>query len=104
MSKADEMFFKMGYRKEIDNEDTILYKFEKESHRGSISFRKDIKTFSANTSIFVPNDAETWRTMKFETEWLKYCSAQGHWEGWHMDIGIKELQAINEKVKELKWI
>ena len=30
MSKADKMFLQMWYKKEIDDEDIILYKLEKE--------------------------------------------------------------------------
>ena len=102
MSKADKIFLQMWYKKEIDDEDTILYKFEKERWKKSIIFRKDIETFSTYCSRFVPKDAEKWETTEFETEWLKYCSAQGHWEHIDMDISMQELKAINMKCQELR--
>lgn len=104
MSKADEMFNRLDYFKYLDNDNTIIYKLEKGTFRTIISFDIKNKTFHATCSVFVPKDSETWSTMEFKNDWDKYCSTQGHWESIFYDISMQELQAINEKCKELRWL
>lgn len=104
MSKADEMFKKLGFYKYIDNDITVLYKKDVGSYKASISFDKKIEKFSGHCSMFVPNDYKNWITQKFKKDWERYCSTQGHWESVYYEFGIEELQAINEKVKELRWL
>jgi len=106
MSKADEMLEKLGYIKYLDNEDTLIYKYERETFRVSLTFDKRSfkKTFFATESLWIPNNSETWYIQDFKNEWDKYSSAQGYWSSiWH-EFTIPELQAINEKVKELGWL
>ena len=75
MSKADEMFKELGYKKK--NLDIIFSRFWEEWENEELA-----KTFSFNT--------------KYEridiTDENKY------------GITMQELQAINEKCKELEWI
>ena len=76
MSKADEMFEKLGYKKFI-SDDCIL-------------FMKDL----FQITFIIPNET-------FITEYK-----QGDYNFPKIrpfEIGIEELQAINEKVKELGW-
>lgn len=76
MSKADRLFKKLGYKK-YTSEDSIMY-------------MKDLFMIT----FIIPNK-------RFITEYK-----QGDYEFPKIrpfEIGIEELQAINEKVKELKW-
>ena len=103
---ADKMFEELGYVKYLDNKDTIIYKYERETFRVSLTFnKKDFKkTFYATEAIWVPNNVETWYRQKFKNEWDKYCATQGYWSSiWH-EFSMQELQAINAKCKELGWI
>lgn len=105
MSKADEMLNDIGYIEYLNNEDTLIYKYERETFRISLTFDKRPfkKTFYAVEGLWVPNNSETWYIQTFKNEWDKYCSAQGYWSNiWH-EFSMQELQAINEKVKELGW-
>ena len=80
MSKADELFKELGYKKIEENDKYVLYLSEKSLWRQrKIRFWKDEKV------IF--NDL---------LEDDKVVSS--------VQIGIEELQAINEKVKELGWL
>lgn len=104
MSKADEMLNNVGYIKYLDNKDTLIYKYDRETFRVSLEFDKRSfkKTFYAVESLWVPNN-QSWYAQEFENEWDKYCSAQGYWSSiWH-EFNMQELQAINEKAKELGW-
>lgn len=106
MSEADKMLNDMGYKKYLDNEDTLIYKYERETFRVSLTFDKRSfkKTFHATENIWVPKNSETWYTQEFENEWSKYCARQGHWSSiWH-EFSVEELQAINKKVEELGWL
>lgn len=104
MSKGDKMLKEAGYEKYLDNEDTLIYKYERETFRVSLMFDKRPfkKTFHAIEGLWVSND-KGWYVQEFKNEWDKYCSAQGYWLSiWH-EFTIQELQAINEKCKELRW-
>ena len=70
MSKADEMFEKLGYKKE-----------EHHYHCGNTI---DYENLENGTAI----------DFMLENKWVKV---------WHITISMQELQAINEKVKELGW-
>lgn len=70
MSKADEMFKKLGYENVRETEYWIVYKGKEKD----IDFNKKYKT------IEVENGMESKK------------------------ITMQELQAINEKVRELQWI
>ena len=74
MSKADEMFEELGYEKIQDDKYWVDYKKRNE-----------------NISFNLTN---------------KFIEASRKYKEDYMDkrVNIKELQAINEKVKELKWI
>ena len=77
VSKADEMFKKLGYKK-WENEDCIMY-------------MKDLFMIT----FILPNE-------RFITEYK-----QGDYNFPKIrpfEISMQELQAINEKVKELGWI
>ena len=105
MSAADEMFKEVGYIKYLDNEDTLIYKYDRETFRVSLHFgKRDFKhTFHAIEGLWVAHN-EGWHTQECKSEWEKYCSAQGYWSNiWH-EFTIQELQAINKKCKELGWI
>lgn len=105
MSKADEMLNDIGYIKDLDNEDTLIYKYDGETFRASLTFDKRdfAKTFEATEGVWVAHD-EGWYTQEFKNEWDKYCSAQGYWSNmWHK-FTMQELQAINAKVEELGWV
>lgn len=76
MSKADEMFKSLGYKK-YTSDDCIMY-------------MKDLFTIT----FIIPNE-------RFITEYK-----QGDYNFPKIrafEISMKELQAINEKVKELRW-
>lgn len=106
MSKADEMLNDIGYIKYLDNKDTLIYKYERETFRISLTFDKRAfkKTFYAVEGLWVPNNKDAWYTQEFKNEWDKYCSAKGYWSSiWH-EFTMQELQAINEKCKELGWL
>lgn len=75
MSKADEMFKELGYEKDIDNEEYLRY-FHKEDVV-CIAFDRLLKHIE-----------------KYQRNWDKTVGA----------IYMQELQAINEKVKELGWM
>ena len=101
---ADEMLNDIGYVKYLDNEEKIIYKYERETFRVSLTFdKREFKnTFYATEAMWVANN-EGWYTQKFKNEWDKYCAAQGYWSSiWH-EFSIEELQAINKKVEELGW-
>ncbi len=102
---ADEMLNDIGYVKYLDNEEKIIYKYERETFRVSLTFdkREFKKTFHATEAMWVANN-EGWYTQEFKNEWDKYCAARGYWSSiWH-EFSIEELQAINKKVEELGWI
>lgn len=104
MSKADEMLKDIGFIKYLDNEETLIYKKESETIRISLHFdKRNFKhTFYATDDLWNAKN-EGWSTQKFKNKWDKYCAAQGYWSMiWH-EFSIQELQAINEKVKELGW-
>ena len=80
MSKADELFKELGYKKIEENDKYVLYLSEKSLWRQrKIRFWKDEKIIFND---LLEND--------------KVVSS--------VQIGIEELQAINEKVKELGWL
>ena len=64
MSKADEMFDELGYKKIHDNKRRIVY-----------------------------SNRLTRITFKIKDQWVDI----------NMNLDMQELQAINEKVKELGW-
>lgn len=80
MSKADEMFKELGYEKIRNNEKEILYKKEYKSKANFIAF--DFYT----------------KTMLCE-----YADEDYEFNG-ALNINMQELQAINEKCKELNWL
>ena len=71
MSKADELFGKVGFNK-YETDTYIDYLSRENSH--TITFRKDIKSIDS------------------------HCGIGSEF------INMQELQAINEKVKELGWV
>lgn len=76
MSKADEMFEKLGYIEDIG------------SDYGLIRYNKDDKCFIR----FMLEDKE-----------IEANKITSDGNVWILDINMKLLQAINEKVKELGW-
>ena len=77
MSKADDMFKELGYEKEIENKDKVRY-------TTLINCKKD---------LFIIEIWKLDRVIWFSPTSVRYSS----------EIDFKELQAINEKVKELGW-
>lgn len=55
---ADEMLNDIGYVKYLDNEETIIYKYERETFRVSLTFDKRPfkKTFHAVEGLWVANN------------------------------------------------
>lgn len=105
MSKADKMLNDLGYIKYSEDEDKIIYKYDKETFRVSLTFDKRSfkETFYATEGLWIAND-DKWYTQKFKNKWDKYNSSQGYWSNiWH-EFDMQELQAIIEKCKELGWI
>ena len=105
MSEADKMLEELGYKKYSEDEDKIIYKYDRETFRVSLTFDKRSfkKTFYATEGLWVANN-DTWYTQEFKSEWDKYNASQGYWSNiWH-EFDMKELQAINMKCKELGWI
>ena len=86
MSKADEMFEKLGFDKEI-NSSVIFYS-------------QKLDTPNPTTRTIVINDFS--RT--FEGIFTQSNVGRKGEEHFPLCISTKELQAINEKVKELGWI
>ena len=76
MSKADEMFERLGYKKDID----VNY--------GLIRYNKDDKYFIR----FIAED----KTVE--------ANSIDNNKVWILSIDIKLLQAINEKIRELGWL
>ena len=78
--KADEMFKKLGYEKKCESKFGIVYKKGKDN----INFIKRVNLVSCVRYVFAEN------------------------EGVHIQnsfpINMEELQAINEKCKELRWL
>lgn len=79
MSKADEMFEKLGFKKVKDTDTELIYKLE-EYLMGDKCIHQIM--FAKIGKIIFSYREKT---------------------GEPMGIGIEELQAINEKVKELGW-
>ena len=75
MSKADEMFEELGYENIIDNDNYIQYEFE--------------GIYMDNEIIF---------DLKGKTIKKEYSTGESQ------EINIQEIQAINEKCKELDWL
>lgn len=73
-SKADEMFKKLGYKKQYENEN-IYYYMDVDLKDNYIVFETEYKSF---TKISCYHDAG--------------------------DITMQELQAINKKCKEMEWL
>lgn len=83
MSKADEMFNELGYKKYYDeNEEKI---------EGKIIY---IKRYTATDEIIEFNLVHHEITVYEDVKYTKYAGY----------FSFKELQAINEKVKELGWL
>ena len=80
MSKADELFEKLEFKKILDTETDTLYRFKKKL-MGDLIIHNIL--FSKVSKIIFSYGIDIDQT----------CG-----------IGIPELQAINEKVKELQWI
>ena len=79
MSKADKMFEKLEFRKILDTDIDTLYRFKKRL-MGDLIIHNILFT-KVSKLIF-----------SYGTDIDQTCA-----------IGIEELQAINEKVKELHW-
>lgn len=75
MSEADEMFEKLGYEKYESSKYSGYYQYDKNDNTICILFIKNKRAVA-----------------------LRYDGSEAP------AITIQELQAINEKVKELKWI
>ena len=75
MSKADEMFKKLGYGIDIDNFSNLIYLNKND---------KEIRFWKREKCVEV-----SIRPIEYEAN--------------SMYFNMKELQAINEKVKELGW-
>ena len=80
MSKADEMFKKLGYEKITDNDIEVIYKYEKNILGDK--FLQHIMIAKIGKVIFSYGE--------------KIKNTVG--------IGVEELQAINEKCRELGWL
>lgn len=81
MSKADEMFEELGFKKILDNDKEVKYEYRN----------------------IIMNDRieHTIQIAKIGKIVFSYRSDENHQV---MGFGVKELQAINEKCKELGWI
>ena len=105
MSEAYKTLEELGYKKYSEDEDKIIYKYDRETFRVSLTFDKRSfkKAFYATEGLWVANN-DTWYTQEFKSEWDKYNASQGYWSNiWH-EFDMKELQAINIKCKELGWL
>ena len=80
MSKADKMFKELGYKKIIDNEMEIKYEYKNVIMGDRIEQTILIAKIGKIIFSYINNENKQ-----------------------NVGIGIKELQAINEKVKELGW-
>ena len=81
MSKADEMFKELGFKKVIDNETEVKYEYR--------------ETIMGDKLIHTIQIAKVGKIV------FSYRDDSNHQI---MGIGKQELQAINEKCKELGWI
>ena len=81
MSKADKIFEELGFKKTIDNEKEVKYEY-----------RETIMGDKLEHIILIAKIGKIVFSYKDET----YHKTMG--------LSLKELQAINEKCKELKWI
>lgn len=105
---AKEMFEKLGYHLQHEDDEQIYYYLKKETYTKSIEFRKFAKDFCINGMEWLANDSCEWTTMSknnlFRDEFDKYCAKYGHWVVTSFDyIDTKLLQAINKQVEELRW-
>ena len=80
MSKADKMVKELGYKKIIDNEMEIKYEYKNVIMGDRIEQTILIAKIGKIIFSYINNENKQ-----------------------NVGIGIKELQAINEKVKELGW-
>lgn len=80
MSKADKMFEKLGYEKLLSDKKGILFFYIRKSNLSA-------------------NEMERIYFYKNGTIGFDYV-----YSNFNKDINTKELQAINEKVKELGWL
>ena len=80
MSKADEMFEELEFEKKLDTDTDILYRYKKRL-MGDICIHNIL--FSKVSKLIFSYSIDIDET----------CG-----------IGMKELQAINEKCKELGWL
>ena len=85
MSKADKMFEELGYNKEINS--------------GTIFYSQKLDTPNPTTRTIVINDF----SKTFEGIFTQSNIGGNGEEHFPLCITMKELQAINEKVKELGW-
>ena len=79
MSKADEMFNKLGFKKIEDTDTEVVYEY--------------------NATIMGDKLTHTILIAKIGKIIFSYHKQRNERRG----IGMQELQAINEKVKELNW-
>ena len=80
MSKADEMFEELGFNKIEDTDKEVVYEY--------------------NATLMGDKLTQTILIAKIGKIIFSYHKQSNE----KMGIGIKELQAINEKCKELGWI
>ena len=78
MSKADKMFKELGYEKELENKDKVRY----------------ITLINEKNDLFI---IEIWKLDK--VIWISPTNLH-----YSTEIELEELQAINEKCKELGWL
>ena len=83
---AKEMFKKLGYKQQINDDYLLQYYLKKESYFIKIGFNKFAKNIGiyGGYAISKPNDKD----------WLISYTT---------DIDLKLLQAINKQVEELGW-
>lgn len=79
MSKADEMFGKLGYKKAEIYKGYITYRKALEGGYKEITFNLECKLLHIDTA---------------EEEELNYVTTV---------LSLKELETINKKIEELKW-
>ena len=100
---AKEMFEELGYKLEINDDKTIMYKRKDDYINYSVWFNLDTKTYTFTFMDWLDNKNNDWIPMMEREDNLKHCAAYGHWQKVDYPINKELHKAINKQVEELGW-
>ena len=92
------------YRKFLDNEDMLIYRYQSDYYDCEIIFDKRDKGYYFHTLEWQNNDEGNFVPMgERGSEWLKHCARYGHWQKIDVSITLELHKFVNEIIKELGW-